>query len=71
MAPVAYVEEDGLFGHQWEERLWSCEGSMFHCRGMQGLGGGNGWVGKHLHRSRGRRMGWGVSRWGDINREGE
>jgi hypothetical protein len=24
---------------------WSCEGSMPHCKGMPGQGGGSGWVG--------------------------
>jgi hypothetical protein len=49
MAPAAYVAEDGLVGHQWEERP--------QCRGMPGCGGRNGW-GEHPHRIRGRGMGW-------------
>jgi len=36
MTPAAYVAEDGLVRHQWEERPWSCEGSMPHCRRMLG-----------------------------------
>jgi hypothetical protein len=48
MAPAAYVAEDGLVGHQWEERPWvlSCEGSMPQCRGMPGPGSRSGWVGE-------------------------
>jgi hypothetical protein len=30
---VAYVAEDGLVGHQWEARPWSCE-----VAGLGGLG---------------------------------
>jgi hypothetical protein len=32
MAPAAYVAEDGLVGHQWEER--TCESSMSQSRAM-------------------------------------
>ena len=38
MAPAPYVAEDGLVGHQWEERPWSCEGSTPQYRGMPGTG---------------------------------
>jgi hypothetical protein len=47
MAPAAYVAEDGLVMHQWEERSWSYEGSIdVPCRTIKGeeLGMG-GWVG--------------------------
>jgi hypothetical protein len=33
---TAYVAENGLIGHQWEEIPWSCEGSMPQFRGMPG-----------------------------------
>jgi hypothetical protein len=46
MALAAYVAEDGLVGHQWEERPRSCEGSMPQCRGMPGPGNRSGWVGE-------------------------
>jgi hypothetical protein len=46
VALAAYVAEDGLVGHQWEERPWSCEGSMLQYRGMPGPGSGSGWVGE-------------------------
>jgi hypothetical protein len=36
MAPAAYVAEDGLVGHQWEEGPWSFGGLMPQCRGMLG-----------------------------------
>jgi hypothetical protein len=46
MALAAYVAEDGLIGHQWEEGLyWSCENSMPQYRGMHVPGSRNGWVG--------------------------
>ena len=45
-APAAYVAEDGLVGHQWEERPWSYEGSMPQCRGIPGSGNRCGWVGE-------------------------
>jgi len=40
MAPAAYVAEDGLVGHQWEER------SLVLCRGTPEWGGGREWVGE-------------------------
>ena len=45
-APAAYVAEDDLVSHQWEEGPWSYKGSMPKCRGMPGLGSGSGWVGE-------------------------
>jgi hypothetical protein len=39
MAPATYVAEDGLAGHQWEEK------PLLQCRGMSGQGGGSGWRG--------------------------
>jgi hypothetical protein len=47
MALSAYVAEDGLLSHQWEERPLVCEGSMPQCRGMPGQGSGSGRVGEH------------------------
>ena len=32
MTPAAYVAEEGLVGHHWEERPLVCEGSMPQCR---------------------------------------
>ena len=49
MVLAAYVAEDGLVGHQWEERPRSCESSMPQYRGMPGPGMGVGGMG-----SRGR-----------------
>jgi hypothetical protein len=46
VAPVAYVADDGLVGHQWEERPLSSEGSMPQYRRMPGPGSGSGWVGE-------------------------
>jgi hypothetical protein len=47
MALAAYVAEDDLVSHQWEERLsWSCEDSMPQYRGMSEPGSRSGWVGK-------------------------
>ena len=46
MALAAYVAEDGLVSHQWEERPWSCEGSMPQYRGMPGPGSRSRWVGE-------------------------
>jgi hypothetical protein len=40
----AYVAEDGLVEHQWEERALVLEDSMPQCRGMPRQGGGHGWV---------------------------
>ena len=49
VALAIYVAEDGLVGHQWEERPLVYEGSMPQYRGMPGLGMGVGGLG-----SRGR-----------------
>jgi hypothetical protein len=43
---VAYVAEDGLVGHQWEEKPWSWEDHVPQYRGMPGPGSGSGWVGE-------------------------
>jgi len=65
MAPAVYVAEDGLVGHQWEEKsLVLCQGwtPPTQCRGISGWGGGKGWVvgeGEHPHRRRGRGDGIG------------
>jgi hypothetical protein len=39
-----YVAEDDLVSHQWEEKPWSCEGSMPQYRGMPGPGSLCVWV---------------------------
>jgi hypothetical protein len=44
MALAAYVAEDELIGHQWEER--TCEGSMPQYREMPAPGSWSGWVGE-------------------------
>jgi hypothetical protein len=50
LAPAAYVAEDGLVRHQWEERS--------QCRGIEGGEAGVGrWVEEHPHRSRGKEDG--------------
>jgi hypothetical protein len=41
---VAYVAEDSLGGHHWEE--WPLSLANFICRGMPGLRSGSGWVRK-------------------------
>ena len=47
MSLAVYLAEDGLVGHQWEERpVKSCEGSMPQYRRMPGPGSGSGWVGE-------------------------
>ena len=46
MAPAAYVAEDGLVSHQWEERPWPCEDSMPQYRGIPEPGSKSGWVGE-------------------------
>jgi len=49
MAPAAYVAEDGLVGHQWEEKTLVLP--RFNTpypsgyRGISGQGGRKGWVG--------------------------
>ena len=54
MASAAYVSEDGLLGHQWEERPLSYEGCVPQSRGMPGPGIGPGWVDEQ---GEGKRMG--------------
>ena len=60
MALATYVAEDGLVGHQWEERP---EGvnfpSVWECQSRR-MGVGE-WVGEHTHRGRGRGEGMGIS----------
>jgi hypothetical protein len=46
MALAAYLAEDVLLGHQWEESLLSCEGPVPQCRAMPGPGNRSGCVGK-------------------------
>jgi hypothetical protein len=39
---VAYVTEDGLVGHQWEEKPVVLQDSKSQYRGMLGSGSGSG-----------------------------
>jgi hypothetical protein len=45
VALAIFVAEDGLVGHQWEERPLVLEGSMPQYRGMPGPGIGVGGLG--------------------------
>jgi len=69
MAPAAYVAEDGLVGHQWEEKPFVLPrldpSPLPQCRGMSGQGGRKGWVdvwGNSLRR-RGRGNGIWMGNW--------
>ena len=53
MALATYVAEDGLVGHQWEERPSGLSWEM------SGQEDGSEWVGEHPHRGRGRGDGIG------------
>jgi hypothetical protein len=47
MSLAAYVAEDGLVGHHWEERpLGLVKILCPSIRGMPGPGSGSGWVGE-------------------------
>ena len=46
MALAAYVAEDGIVGHQWEERPLVLCGSMPQCKGVSGPGNRSWWVGE-------------------------
>jgi hypothetical protein len=46
VALAAYVAEDGLVGHQWEEKPLVCESSIPQYRGMSGPRNSSGWVGE-------------------------
>lgn len=46
MTPAGCLAEDGLFGLQWGERPWSCEGSKHYYRGMSMMGGRIGLEGR-------------------------
>ena len=46
MALVAYVAENDLVDHQWEERPLVLYSSMPQYRGMPGPRSGSGWVGE-------------------------
>ena len=49
MDPTAYVAEDGLFGHQWEERpVKALCPSIGECQGQEWewVGWEAGWVGR-------------------------
>jgi hypothetical protein len=43
IAPAVYVAEDGLVGHEWEERPLVL--GWLDASGLPGWGGGSGWVG--------------------------
>jgi len=59
MAPAAYVAEDSLVGHEWEEkplilpRLNLPVSGNVRVARQEGVGG---WVGEYLH----TRRGWGI-----------
>jgi len=61
MAPATYVAEDGLVGHQWEEKPLVLTRLDPQCRGMSGREAGwSGWLGgEHPHKRRERREGIG------------
>ena len=46
MGLAAYVAEDGLVGHQWEERPLVLQRSYAQYRDMPGPGSRSGWVDK-------------------------
>jgi len=56
MAPATYVAEDGLWGHQWEQKplvLGSLDApSVTECQGGEGV---SGWGGENPHRTWGGR----------------
>ena len=69
MAPAAYVAEDGLVAHQWEEwhlglRVFNGCPSIGECYG--GKTGVGGWMGEHPHRSKRRGEGIAGFRRGDL-----
>jgi hypothetical protein len=58
MAPAAYVAENGLVMHQWEdENFGPVKVQIPQCRGIRAQGNRREWVGEHSHRSRGRGNG--------------
>jgi hypothetical protein len=59
MAPVTYVAESGLVGHQWKER------PLPQYRGILGSRSGGG----HYHRRRGREDGIGFFLGGEGTQE--
>ena len=61
MALASCVVEDGIVGHQWEERLLGLRCLMPQCRGMPVREDGSGWEGEHPHRGKERRDGIGGS----------
>jgi len=53
MAPVAYLPEDSLVGHQWKEKLLVLLRLDPQCRGMLGWWEEGGvWGAEHLYRRR-------------------
>ena len=46
MAPASYVAEDGLVGHQFEEKTLDLRRLDGQCRGMPGQGNRSGLVGE-------------------------
>jgi hypothetical protein len=64
MRLAKYVTEDGLVGHQWEERPSDLR--VFNAPVQEN---GSGWLGEHPHRGRGRMDRIGGFRRGDLERE--
>jgi hypothetical protein len=64
MALATYVAEDGLVGHQWEERPLGLRvfdaPNVGECQ--DGKKGRGGWVGEHPHRGRGWNRGFSKER---------
>jgi hypothetical protein len=59
MTTAAYVEEDVLIWHQWEESLFFCEGYIPQCRWRCGSGWVNGREPSKKQRERGWNRGFG------------
>ena len=57
MAPAVFVADDGLVGHQHEQILCCCEGSMPQCGEMRGPGSRSGWL---VSRGKGEGIGGGI-----------
>jgi hypothetical protein len=72
MELATYVAEDGLVGHQWEERPLGlrvyCEDSMPQCRGIPGQEERRRWVRGRSHRGRVRGDGIGGFQKGNLER---
>jgi hypothetical protein len=46
VSQIAYVAEDGLVGHHWEEKPLVLQTLYAQYRGMPGPGSRSGWVGE-------------------------